>query len=130
MCRTTPARIIPMARTVFSFITLAAFVLFSNSAPVMWSWYLVQADAIARAYCENPTNPCCRGKCHVAKTTAQQQREGEPATPAAEMKLPPFVIPTATVVAEPSAVVEVGNGYAAAILCGHTHRIDHPPPFV
>jgi hypothetical protein len=114
-----------IARTIL----LILFTLYANGSPVAWVVYAFQADSIAAAYCVNPTNPACHGKCHV-NTASNEQRKGSAPSDRVmlEKSLPaPFVLSAPSY--RIASTTEFLPPDGADIMAGHPASIYHPPPF-
>jgi hypothetical protein len=115
-----------MKRAIAS-IVLLLFTLYVQSVPAYWAIYYLFADRIAAVYCMNPGNPNCHGRCHVAATTAKQERQDAPASEIKLEKLPLFIAEepphrVATLVVVPYPQIHAGDPAD-----GFLSQIDHPP---
>lgn len=113
-------------RTILHWLLLVTFALYVEGGAVAWGLYAMFADQIAAAYCVNPTNPCCRGKCHMASATEKDRRQGTSAEIAA-IKTLPFVESSAipAPLAAPAESFPTRNAGPPPV--GHPASIDHPP---
>lgn len=114
-------------RKFLHFIFLLLFTLHVQSAPFLWSLYYANADTIASAYCVNPSNPGCHGRCHIAKVTEQQKSQGQSEyQPERPM---PFVMATAAEQPLAAGHPLAYNSSTDRLVRGFSNRIDHPPQF-
>lgn len=110
-------------------ILLLLFTLHVQSAPVLWSLYYANADTIAAAYCVNPSNPKCHGRCHIAKVTKQQQSNTQGQSENPPERPMPFIM---TPAAEQPITENRPHTYTASterVVRGFSSGIDHPPQF-
>ena len=112
-----------IARTIL----LLLFTLYANGGPAAWIVYALQADSIAAAYCVNPTNPACHGKCHVNTVTEQQRKGSAPQMRVVlEKSLPaPSILPASPL--HPTDDPAFASLDDAIPLAGHPVGVDHPP---
>lgn len=56
-----------MRRTTLHIVLLVVLGLYYNGAAVAWVAYSTIAKEFFVEHCENPTKPCCKGRCHVKR---------------------------------------------------------------
>lgn len=93
----------------------------------MWGLYALFDDAVAAAFCENPTNPSCHGRCHVAKTTTKGEKERAQGPEIDLPKILPFIACSSTVVFDEPAEAVTGLYHQPALSAGFPRSVYHPP---
>ncbi|KXK53224.1 MAG: hypothetical protein IPM61_11725 [Chlorobi bacterium] len=119
-----------MLRKVPHIIMLLAFVIQTEGSLLTWITYAVNSDIIAALYCQNPTDPCCHGKCHTTKVAMQEEEGKEPGVriilpeqlPCLAMKS--VLIPTPSIIT----LLPFPESSASPLCQGLPQAIDHPPP--
>lgn len=114
-------------RRLVTIVALLAFTLYGNTSVVLWACYYASADAIAAAYCVNRANPCCHGKCHVARMTNDEQTGSTPISPVLTMKIAPFILAEQGTMHRPTRPCAWHREAPAPARDGVTRPIDHPP---
>lgn len=114
-------------RSILLCLLLTTFTLYVEGGVVAWGLYAIFADQIAAAYCVNPTNPCCHGKCHMRSATEKDRKQGT----SAEIAGVKTVLFVAGEILPPLLVGRSCESYrlhdAGGTAAGHPSPIDHPP---
>ena len=117
-------------KRLLSTITLAALTLYSISGVFLCGIYLLQSDVIAEAFCVNPQQPSCHGKCHIAKLTTNEQEKND-TLPFVEINLEkPLLFHPVTILQEPVQSILLppfSSLNLGPLLNGYPQSIDHPP---
>jgi hypothetical protein len=66
-----------MRRNLLHIALLLSLGLYYNGAAVLWFSYSTFAKDFFASRCENPTKPCCQGKCQVKKAAGQSGNSEE-----------------------------------------------------
>lgn len=114
-------------RRLVTIVALLTFTLYGNTSVVLWACYYVSEDAVAAAYCVNRSNPCCHGKCHVARMTSDEQTGTTPMSPVLTMKMAPFVLVGSGALQPPARSRSPHHDASADARDGVVPPIDHPP---
>ncbi len=117
-------------RRAFHVIVLLLFTLYVQSGAMTWAVYYLFADDIAAAFCVNPTNPACHGRCHMTQITEKQQKHDAPGVEINIEKPLPFVSGWSQPVAFTDMLTTLYHSADAPLIDGVSTEIDHPPPIL
>lgn len=117
-------------RRTFTIIALLTFAIYANGIVAIWSCYYASADAIAAAYCVNPSKPCCHGKCYIGRLAVNQQSGNTPASAISTLKLSPYVAATEEALPAATPIPPAYHSPEEHARDGSRRAIDHPPPYL
>ena len=116
-----------MRRNALHIVLLVVLGLYYNSAPALWLAYSTVAKNFFVEHCENPTKPCCQGKCKI-KHIEDHSASAEKSSPQIQTTEPQPSITTSFCIIKPVREHQiVQTEFSCAPLRGIIVSPFHPP---
>lgn len=116
-----------MRRNLLHIALLLSLALYYNGAGVLWFSYSTFAKDLFANQCENPTKPCCQGKCQVEKAADKSNSSEQSSTRIQTASAQPSIVSTFVFSAPPRKSHTYNSQEQSEPISGISESPFHPP---